>query len=880
LDEKTARSHYEQEVSRSEVSPNPYFDESFYIVRYPDVMASIKSGEFHSGFDHYCKIGHKNREPHWLFNEQFYRSLYPDIDDANLKKNGLKNGYHHFLIRGQFENRLGSLFFNPNFYIAHWGETTDPFGHFLRHGQHSGLRSSLYFDEMWYRATYPTVMQAIKSGIKRSGLHHYLTNDEPTNFDPSPDFNENYYLATNPSLGHDIESGLLRNCYEHYLRFGRFEGRRPTSWFDPDLYGKREDVQQALLSGKHPTVFDCYLEFHKDENSRGGHVDSYGYHSLSGGWFFYGWVEWPWSEQERPMITARFANEEIRDQGKVSFFPREDLAGQGVGLVFFLRSSNPLVGKLISVEIDCHEATLTCSGQSAQQLRDGELAARLQTVLSVPGADAARALILGLLSLRGYTGVDTLSDLKPRVILEIDETIFCPPAGLLLIGWLLTRPDSMEAIQVHSGPLSSPLRMADCIRIARPDVIEGVGSKYGFGDAECGFIGYAAEAFSPGDLSFIEVKTELGEIGCRGLPAPIRCGLPAIKHVLSLFEVTFAEVVPAFTNVIAPSLASLNAARLTTPLACSVINFGALRATPRISVIIPLFGRIDYLEYQLAIFAHDDREEIEYIYVLDDPPQRRLAEHLAESIFCRFGLAFRLVMSERNLGFGPASNLGLSFARGRYVCFLNSDVFPGTPEWAERLADNLEADATLGVVGPQLLFEDGTVQHEGMSYEAPPSLGNLLFPIHPRKGLWPDGSVGLKECAAITGACMMLSRDLAMTLGGFDLAYIIGDFEDSDLCQKIYDRGLRCFVDQGVRLYHLERRSQAMPDKRWRRNLTLYNAWVHEQRWGAILRARGMVTVGAESDILFSASGTLTPRPALLRPSNPVPTTPMSEKGS
>jgi hypothetical protein len=40
-------------------------------------------------------------------------------------------------------------------------------------------------------------------------------------------------------------------------------------------------------------------------------------------------------------------------------------------------------------------------------------------------------------------------------------------------------------------------------------------------------------------------------------------------------------------------------------------------------------------------------------------------------------------------------------------------------------------------------------------------------------------------------------------------------------------------------LYHLERKSQATASARWRMNLTLYNAWVYQTRWGAQLHAGG-----------------------------------------
>jgi GT2 family glycosyltransferase len=67
---------------------------------------------------------------------------------------------------------------------------------------------------------------------------------------------------------------------------------------------------------------------------------------------------------------------------------------------------------------------------------------------------------------------------------------------------------------------------------------------------------------------------------------------------------------------------------------------------------------------------------------------------------------------------------------------------------------------------------------------------------------------------------------------------VIGDFEDSDLCLKLAERGKYCVVDPGVELFHLERKSQASSALGWRMNLTVYNAWQHERRWGETIAAR------------------------------------------
>jgi GT2 family glycosyltransferase len=578
-----------------------------------------------------------------------------------------------------------------------------------------------------------------------------------------------------------------------------------------------------------------------------GYVDFYGYHAAAGGWFLCGWISLAVPEDgPPPAFTLRFDQGDASGQAILCFFDRQDLAGAGRGMVAFVAAPGRVLGSLRSVVVTASDdsATIYPAG-NVQQLREQELSTRIRPVLMGLTQAELRGDLLALLARRGYTGADTLAGLADRVLLDVDFVVRCPPDGVVLIGWLLAEAGVIKAVRLRSGPLSTPVPLDAAIRIERPDVIDAVGHEFGFTDNRSGFMVYVGDAVSPGDPTYLEVETASREVGFRNLPEPKLHGMTAIRRILDVFAVQYAEVRPAYDGIIGPAIRRLNDERLRAPPRPVEIRFGRMPAQPRFSVIVTLYGRIDYLEYQMAFFScHPAWSQVDLIYVLDDPARRNEAERLAESVHERFRIPFRLIALERNLGFAPANNVGLGLARGTFVCFLNSDVFPGTPDWLERLGARLDADRGIGAVGPLLVFEDETVQHEGMQFAPIEQFGGWMFPLHQRKGRRPLPDGGLKFCDAITGACLLMRRAVAAAHGGFDEGFVIGDFEDSDLCLRLRDTGLRIAVDRDVRLFHLERQSQVGTQHRWRMNMTLYNAWRHEQRWRDKI-GRWQATTGA-----------------------------------
>ena len=874
--------HYMDHGRQLGYSPNIFFDEAWYLATNPDVVADIQAGEYASGYEHYFAIGYLNRSPHWLYDDGVYAAYSPDLTDQVLMANGCFNRYDHYLKAGSQEGRIAHLLFDPRTYRAHINavdgdtaaiEAHGAFKHFLQRlwfDRQDGA-TSIYFDPDWYRATYADVQAALDEGAYLCALHHYLTAPDGALRDPLAEFSESYYRERNPDALAEIRSSSFRSGYDHYLQAGVFELRSPKLGTDLRHYVDRSPRLRAELSAeicrdafayllKHgaaikpeplpppppepefePEILMPTAEMLANPVTGYGRIDFLGFYTPGHGWMFCGWVGPDDAALDtKATAVAYFEQGHITGPVLMSSYHREDLEGVGVGVVIYLEGPGRPMGQLISVNIAAEGATWTLHpAEGATMMRDEQLLPPLRPLLGRLRINAAKAQLVAIAGRRGYNGTNTLGELRDRVFIEIDESIFCPPRGVVLIGWMLAAPNVIRTIRLHSGHNEVVLQPELFLRIERPDVIESVGTQYGFQELRNGFVLYVPTVMLQGEATYIAVETQRGEVGYRGIPEPKLRGMQAIRFILDRFDVRYDELLRTFEHVAGPAVASLNRQRLRDKPSHDVIDFGVLPDAPTLSVIVPLYGRLDFMEYQAALFScHHSTMAHEFIYVLDDPTKQREAETLAASLFARFGIPLRLVLLERNLGYAPANNVGLGLARGEYICFLNSDVFPGTPDWMERLVTRLRENPDIGAIGPLLLFDDRSVQHMGMVFEPLPEFGNWLFPKHERKGWRPPAQTGLRRCEAITGACMLMERQLARELGGFDESYVIGDFEDSDLCMKIAERDLACAVDLDVSLYHLERQSQAGSEQRWRMNLTLYNAWVHEGRWGARLRER------------------------------------------
>ncbi len=161
---------------------------------------------------------------------------------------------------------------------------------------------------------------------------------------------------------------------------------------------------------------------------------------------------------------------------------------------------------------------------------------------------------------------------------------------------------------------------------------------------------------------------------------------------------------------------------------------------------------------------------------------------------------FRLVRTEANLGFPGGMNLGMSESSpaSKYLVLLSNDLeFSG--DWLPAILETAGADRAVGIVGCRLLYPDGTIQHAGGALD-----GNM-HSYHIGQHAADDESFGgVAPVTYVTGAVLLLRRELYELVGGFDPGYSPYLYEDVDLCFRARRAGFKVMYDGRTRIIHHE----------------------------------------------------------------------------
>lgn len=160
------------------------------------------------------------------FDVSFYRSVYSDLQ--SLSDDQLKT---HWLTNGIKEGRIGSIIFDPVYYLDNNKDLRAAFGnnykaalnHYQNYGLKEGRKASAFFDPMYYLNTYSDLKNAFGNDYS-SVINHFLNYGLYERRKGSSTFDLIVYMNQNKDL-FSAFGYSYKKYYIHYAAYGRFEGR-------------------------------------------------------------------------------------------------------------------------------------------------------------------------------------------------------------------------------------------------------------------------------------------------------------------------------------------------------------------------------------------------------------------------------------------------------------------------------------------------------------------------------------------------------------------------------------------------------------------------------------------------------------------------------
>jgi GT2 family glycosyltransferase/SAM-dependent methyltransferase len=245
-----------------------------------------------------------------------------------------------------------------------------------------------------------------------------------------------------------------------------------------------------------------------------------------------------------------------------------------------------------------------------------------------------------------------------------------------------------------------------------------------------------------------------------------------------------------------------------------------IKGTPLISILIPtkdhanllrkciqsIEGKTAYSNYEIVIIDNGSSEENACAYL-------RASRH-------------KVLPYNEPFNFSAINNFGARHATGEYLVFLNDDTEVISPEWLTAMLEFAQFP-DIGIVGAKLLYSNGKIQHAGVVLGMGGIAGHPYSNFPGKSSGYFDALFRIRNVSAVTGACMMMRREVFEKVGGFDEQLPV-NFNDVDLCLRVRQAGYRIVWTPYATLEHHESATRQLV-------ITAEEVRYVQDRWGGVL---------------------------------------------
>ena len=230
------------------------------------------------------------------------------------------------------------------------------------------------------------------------------------------------------------------------------------------------------------------------------------------------------------------------------------------------------------------------------------------------------------------------------------------------------------------------------------------------------------------------------------------------------------------------------------------------QALPPMAIIIPNRNNSELLKrcVRFLEFPNNFRPEL---VVVDNASDEPALDAVYDDLRKRHDA--RIVQMNQPFNFSCMVNLGVAASKAEVVLLLNNDVEIAVPGLLEQILTNA-LRPEIGVVGSQLLYPDGTVQHAGMILMPGSEHEHGILARHVLRGAprTADGYLHqlrtIRNYQCVTGALQAMRREVYQRVGGYDEISFPVEFGDVDFCLRVRRAGLRVIALPLENVIHFE----------------------------------------------------------------------------
>lgn len=261
-----------------------------------------------------------------------------------------------------------------------------------------------------------------------------------------------------------------------------------------------------------------------------------------------------------------------------------------------------------------------------------------------------------------------------------------------------------------------------------------------------------------------------------------------------------------------------------------------LSAVPLVSIIIANRNHVAELKTCIeSIYEKTSYPNFEVVIVENSSDESNIGDYYNELIEDKKAKVVIWNTQNKEFNYSSINNYGVSCCQGEYYVLLNNDVEVISADWIQEMLMFAQRK-DVGAVGAKLYYPNDTIQHAGVG------IGIMGVAAHYHRG-FPRNHPGYMgrliyahNVSAVTGACVMISRNIWKKVGGLDVGFAVA-FNDIDLCMRIRKAGYLIVWTPFAELYHHESQSRGMDNTPEKQARFLSEVNRFQEKWSEELRA-------------------------------------------